>query len=98
MIERRETLTLILTKLWYDLILCGFKKEEYREIKPFWNSRLEGKSYKQVVFINGYHPDARRMCFEVLDIKKDYGNPDWGGDLNHKDWVISLGKMKWSKG
>ena len=38
-------LHLTLTKNWFDLILSGEKKEEYREIKPYWEKRLNGKTY-----------------------------------------------------
>lgn len=31
---------LVLTKNWFDLILSGLKKEEYRGIKSYWISRL----------------------------------------------------------
>ena len=27
-------------KMWFDMILSGEKKEEYREIKPYYESRL----------------------------------------------------------
>lgn len=33
-------LELPLKKEWYKLIECGEKKEEYREIKPYWTKRL----------------------------------------------------------
>ena len=33
-------LELPLKKEWYNLIESGIKKEEYREIKPFWLKRL----------------------------------------------------------
>ena len=33
-------LTLPIKKQWYDQILTGKKKIEYREIKPYWTSRL----------------------------------------------------------
>lgn len=35
-----KTLTLSLKKQWFDMIKAGVKKEEYREIKPFWKKRL----------------------------------------------------------
>lgn len=35
-----KTLTLPLKKEWFDMIKSGEKKEEYREIKPFWEKRL----------------------------------------------------------
>jgi len=34
------TLHLTLNKKWFGMILSGEKKEEYREIKPYWKSRL----------------------------------------------------------
>ena len=33
-------LTLPIKKKWYDMILAGIKKEEYREIKDYYDSRL----------------------------------------------------------
>ena len=35
-----KKLHLKLKKKWFDLILSGEKKEEYREIKSYWFSRL----------------------------------------------------------
>ena len=35
-----KTLTLSLKRKWFDMIKAGAKKEEYREIKPFWIKRL----------------------------------------------------------
>lgn len=37
---RNNILHLVLKKQWYDLIESGIKKEEYREIKPYWIRRL----------------------------------------------------------
>lgn len=33
-------LTLTIKKKWFDMILSGEKKEEYREIKPYYQSRF----------------------------------------------------------
>ena len=33
-------LVLPIKKKWFDMIRSGEKKEEYREIKPYWASRL----------------------------------------------------------
>lgn len=33
-------LTLPIKRKWFDMILSGEKKEEYREIKPYYESRL----------------------------------------------------------
>ena len=35
-----KILHLVLKAQWYDMIDRGEKKEEYREIKPYWSNRL----------------------------------------------------------
>ena len=35
-----KTLCLPLKKEWYEMIESGVKTEEYREIKPYWVTRL----------------------------------------------------------
>lgn len=35
-----KVLHLTLKKCWFDMIKSGEKKEEYRELKPYWASRL----------------------------------------------------------
>ena len=35
-----KILHLTLKNQWFDMILSGEKKEEYREIKPYWSVRL----------------------------------------------------------
>lgn len=36
----KKVLTLTVSKQWFDMIVAGEKTEEYREIKPYWVSRL----------------------------------------------------------
>ena len=36
----KKVLTLTVNKEWFSRILSGEKNEEYREIKPYWTSRL----------------------------------------------------------
>jgi hypothetical protein len=35
-----NTLHLSLKKRWFEMIACGEKKEEYREIKDYWTTRF----------------------------------------------------------
>lgn len=37
---KKKVLTLNVSKQWFDMIVTGEKTEEYREIKPYWASRL----------------------------------------------------------
>ena len=36
------------------MILSGEKKEEYREIKRYYESRLDYQEFKDIIFRNGY--------------------------------------------
>ena len=40
-----RVLHLVLKSKWYDMIESGIKKEEYREIKPYWIKRLCDEFY-----------------------------------------------------
>lgn len=47
-------LVLNLKKKYFIEILNGTKKEEYREIKPYWDKRLDGRTYSKVIIRCGY--------------------------------------------
>ena len=63
-------LILPIKRKWFDMILSGEKKEEYREIKPYWTTRFKrvfpfnfiGRPIygyeREVIFKNGYRKDA----------------------------------------
>lgn len=36
----KEPLVLPIKRRWFDMIVSGEKKEEYRDIKPFYTSRF----------------------------------------------------------
>ena len=87
-----KILHLTLKRKWYDMIESGIKREEYREIKPYWEIRLAHKKFDAVCFQNGYSKDARRMTWEVDCIVQSLGYPEWGAPEKQKVFVISLGK------
>lgn len=88
-----KILHLTLKKKWFDMIASGEKKEEYREMKPYWEKRLVGKSYDAVSFRNGYTKDAPSMTVEIYWISVAFGKVKWGGDPNNFKYVIKLGKI-----
>lgn len=45
-----KILDLPLKKEWYNMIESGEKKEEYREIKPFWIKRLTNLNQDSLLF------------------------------------------------
>jgi len=72
---KQKTLHLTLHKKWFDQILAGTKKIEYREIKPYWTKRLFNKDgtpkkFDEIFFRNGYNKDCRKMKVKFLGVKK----------------------------
>jgi len=69
-------LHLTLTKKWFYMIESGEKKEEYRDIKPFWNRifscyiRIKGKYYHPtdviICFSNGYSKNRRHIILSPI--------------------------------
>lgn len=86
-----KILYLTLKKQWFDLINSGVKTEEYRDIKPYWEKRLENKTYDIVEFRNGYQKDAPKMSFIINEIVKENGHTQWGAVKGKTYYVIRLG-------
>lgn len=59
-----KILELPLKKEWYDMIECGEKREEYREVKPYWEKRLlDYKRLMQYFIDNRKELLAKRILF-----------------------------------
>ncbi|MBN2640357.1 MAG: ASCH domain-containing protein [Victivallales bacterium] len=78
-----KILHLTLKKKWFDMILSGEKKEEYRKFKPYWLKRLMNeynvwKDFDIIRFTNGYGADKPSIDVEFLDVCIGVGKPEWG--------------------
>lgn len=62
-------LQLSIYKKWFDEILQGTKKIEYREIKPYYD-RLLKKKYTEVKFVNGYGSERPFLVVKITKIVK----------------------------
>lgn len=61
-------LTLPIKKKWFDMILSGEKKEEYREIKPYYETRFANDLIKR-------HPYSYECPIEAInDIERQEYN------------------------
>jgi len=54
----KAILPLTLKREFFDAIAIGEKRVEYRERKPDWKTRLEGKTFDVIRFRNGYLANA----------------------------------------
>ena len=97
-------LTLPIKKKWFDMILSGEKKEEYREIKPYYDSRFRFVDYPDlktktiqsattIRFRNGYSKQDPMIECRVC-IKKGYGKPEWGAEPNKLYYVLKILKVE----
>ena len=91
--SKATVLHLTLKKQWFDLIKSGEKKEEYRAIKPYWDSRLSNRHYDLVKFRNGYGKDAPWLLLECRGICIDKGRCGWGAVPKEDYYVIKLGRI-----
>lgn len=98
-------LTLPIKKKWFDMILSGEKKEEYREIKPYYDSRfyhikvkpiIDKKEYsmyvespKYIIFKNGYQKNAPKIEC-YIELVQGMGKPEWGAESNKEYYVLNI--------
>ncbi|MCC7479625.1 hypothetical protein IT575_14380 [bacterium] len=70
----------------FEEISSGRRRTEYRPVKPFWSSRLDGKSYGEIHFRNGYGKNApfARVEFKGCTLVDRDGEPFY---------AVSLGKV-----
>ena len=78
----KATLTLTLHRQWFADIAAGTKRTEYRERKPYWKIRLEGRHYDTIRLRIGYAKNAPEMVVECLGIH-----------CRDRDYAIRLGRI-----
>ena len=78
---------------WLQMIADGIKKEEYREIKPYWTNRftVDGLvlvDYHTVVY-HGYGQYMPVAC-DVVDIRIGTGREEWGAVPGEKYYITEI--------
>lgn len=103
-------LTLPIVGKWFYMILSGEKKEEYREIKPYYISRFKkifdmypysaipsGWDKREIRFRNGYgsgRPEFTALC--TLDIKT--GREEWGAEAGKGYYTLEIHEITERRG
>lgn len=82
-----RVLRLPIQKKWLDKIISGEKTSDYREIKPYWNNRLEGREYDEVVLTVNYKEAA---LYQIKKIEKTTETNDLGLP---EVWAVRLGQQ-----
>jgi hypothetical protein len=91
-------LVLPIKKKWFDMIVSGEKKEEYREIKPYYTIRFKkifGVNYHsnskiaKIILRNGYSyksPSVGIICV----LKIGTGKKEWGAKPNQEYYILEI--------
>ena len=86
-VKEKTVLKIFIKKQWFDEIISKQKTIEYRDVSPFWISRLydterKKRNYDQIEFINGMQTNARRVITNYEGVKKK-------GDM----FLIGIGRI-----
>ncbi len=97
-------LTLPIKKKWFDMIRSGEKKEEYREIKPYWTKRFQTIGFLDnygfaiphkptlITLQNGYRKDAPFVrVWVILNVSEGYEK--WGAKPGEVYYVLEIVKV-----
>lgn len=92
-----KTLKLVLKKKWFDMIVSGEKKEEYRDLTEYWQNRLwfldcYPKEFDAVTFYLGYAKNRPSATFKWLGTVIGEGKEAWGAEKGKDYFVIKLGE------
>ena len=90
-------LTLPIKKKWFDMILSGEKKEEYREFKPFYTVRFRNywgypAYWSEPHFVelrNGYLKDSPRAVVRC-SLARRCGREEWGAEQGKVYYVLII--------
>lgn len=98
-----KTLKLTLKKKWFDMILSGEKKEEYREVKPYFNSRLSlipnsyFKGWANESIADYYTKDDDNFIYDydAIEFTNGYNSKSPKMIIELKYIAVSKGKEEW---
>lgn len=95
-----DVLHLTITKKWFDMIASGEKKEEYRDKKVYWETRLffnsdsgQPRRWDYIEFKNGYNSTSPKIKVRFEGISIGLGLMTWGAELDREYYIIQLGEV-----
>lgn len=95
-----KILKMTLRRKWFDMILSGEKKEEYREIKPYWKARL----CKMIVFPSckignpercTVDPQDRFIPYDAVEFRNGYSANSPTMLIELRGIEIRFGRPQW---
>lgn len=102
-----KTLRLTIKKKWFDMILKGEKKEEYREVKMHWINRFitlnfghrsvrnDNNVIELIMSSKDHFSKNRIKSFDIVEFTNGYGKDKPQITLECRGIEIGKGKPKW---
>lgn len=96
---QKQILSLTLKKKWFDMILAGVKKEEYREVKDYWMKRIAGvrgcgTGYNFTILRDRGFNQIQKV-FDTIVFKNGYSKNAPVIEVECNGVVVDEGKKKW---
>ena len=88
-------LILPIKRFWFDKILSGEKKEEYRNITPYYEKRLEKYMDSPYFFVGlraGYNMASPFIVCRCR-LRKGEGLEKWGAEKGKRYYILEIVKM-----
>lgn len=82
-------LTLPIKKKWFDMIVSGEKKEEYREITAYYQVRFENLVKNKCQLRNGYGKNRQTIIIN-FDLNIGFGRKEWGAEPNKQYYILKI--------
>lgn len=83
----KRNLRINLKKRWYTMISSGDKKEEYREIKPYWIKRLS-KTLAPTAYLENFNE------YECTKVMHEYERRHWLKEFDTVTFVLGYTKTE----
>ena len=102
-----KTLRLTIKKKWFDMILSGEKKEEYREVKMHWINRFitlnfghrsvrnDNNVIQLIMSSKDHFSKNRTKNFDLVEFTNGYGKDKPQVTLECRGIEIGKGKPEW---
>ena len=96
-------LTLPIKREWFELILCGIKKEEYREVNSYYEKRFRNIGLLDsagmptpmeatIILRNGYSKASPTI---MVDVTMGYGEGclEWGAEPGDRYYILKIERI-----
>lgn len=87
-------LVLPINKKWFELIISGEKKEEYRSLTPYYRSRLKKLPPETDIILRNGYSRFSPFCVVNVTVCIGFGLAKWGAEPDTPYYVLCINCVK----